>query len=65
MSFSHTNFSNDMMKETVKNQLEFFNSNQTKNIDWRIAQLKKLRTILKENEPLLYKAIYADFQKSV
>ncbi len=54
-----------MMKETVKNQLEFFNSNQTKNIDWRIAQLKKLRTILKENEPLLYKAIYADFQKSV
>jgi aldehyde dehydrogenase (NAD+) len=54
-----------MMKETVNDQLAFFNSNKTKNIDWRITQLKKLRTILKENEPLLYQAIYADFQKSV
>lgn len=53
------------MKETVNDQLAFFNSNKTKNIDWRITQLKKLRTILKENEPLLYQAIYADFQKSV
>jgi aldehyde dehydrogenase (NAD+) len=53
------------MKETVQDQLAFFNSNQTKNIDWRITQLKKLRTILTENEPILYQAIYADFQKSV
>lgn len=49
----------------VNEQLAFFNSNQTKNIDWRITQLKKLRAILKEHELLLYQAIYTDFQKSV
>lgn len=53
------------MKTIVTNQLNFFNSNQTKDIDWRIQQLKKLRTLLKENESLMYQAIYADFQKSV
>jgi aldehyde dehydrogenase (NAD+) len=65
MRFFITNIRNDMMKEIVKEQLDFFNTNQTKNIDWRVAQLKKLRTVLKENEKLLYQAIYADFQKSV
>lgn len=53
------------MKNIVEKQRAFFNFNQTKDIDWRIQQLKKLRTLLKENEPLLYQAIYTDFQKSV
>lgn len=53
------------MKALVTNQRSFFNTNQTKNLDWRITQLKKLRDLLKEHETLLYKAIYADFQKSV
>lgn len=48
----------------IKNQKEFFNSNQTKDVDYRIKQLKKLKSILKANEPKLYDAIYADFGKS-
>ncbi len=52
------------MKEIVAKQRKFFNSNQTKDIDFRIDQLKKFRRLIKENEPLLYKAIYSDFQKS-
>ena len=42
----------------------FFNSNQTKDIGFRIAKLKKIQCLLKENESLLYKAIYEDFGKS-
>jgi len=42
----------------------FFNSNQTKDIGFRIATLKKIQCLLKENERLLYKAIYEDFGKS-
>lgn len=52
------------MKDIVSKQREFFNSNQTKDIDFRIQQLKKFRSLLKENEPLLNQAIYTDFKKS-
>jgi len=48
----------------VKSQLDFFNTNETKNIDFRIAQLKKLKKVLKENETLMDAAIYKDFKKS-
>ena len=52
------------MEAIVKEQREFFNSNQTKTIDFRILQLKKLRKLLTDNESLLNQAIYADFKKS-
>lgn len=52
------------MEDIVKKQREFFNSNQTKTIDFRIQQLKKLRKLLTDNESLLNDAIYADFKKS-
>ncbi len=45
-------------------QQDFFNSNKTKNVSFRIEQLIKFRNILKENEELLFKAIYEDFGKS-
>lgn len=51
-------------KDIVNKQKVFFNSNQTKDIDFRIEQLKKLKTIIKNNEHLLNKAIYTDFKKS-
>ncbi len=51
-------------EQLIKNQRTFFNSNQTKNIGFRIQQLKKLKAILKQNEQLLYQAIYTDFKKS-
>lgn len=52
------------MKEIVNAQREFFNTGTTKNIDFRIGQLKKLYDVLKQNETLLNEAIYADFKKS-
>ena len=51
-------------KMIIEQQRAFFNSNQTKNVEFRIEQLKKIKSLLKENEDLLYKAIYEDFGKS-
>ena len=45
-------------------QKEFFLSNQTKPLKFRIKQLNILKTALKENEKYFYEAIYADFSKS-
>lgn len=47
-----------------KRQKDFFNDNKTKDVKFRIEQLKKIKRLLKENEELLYKAIAADFSKS-
>lgn len=52
------------MKALVDKQRKFFNTNSTKDIDFRIRQLKKLDALLKTNEKLLYDAIYQDFKKS-
>ncbi len=52
------------INEIIARQNDFFNSNQTKRLDFRIEQLKKIKSILKENEDLLYNAIYEDFRKS-
>ncbi|AUS06061.1 aldehyde dehydrogenase [Pseudotamlana carrageenivorans] len=48
----------------LKQQQAFFNSNSTKDVSFRITQLKKIETLLKSNEALLYQAIYEDFGKS-
>ena len=45
-------------------QQDFFNTNATKEISWRLEQLSKLENLLKQNEDLLYKAIKEDFEKS-
>src|SRR5678815_3341004 len=50
--------------EIVKRQRDFFNSDVTKSVDFRIEQLKKLQSLLHKNEQVLYKAIYDDFKKS-
>ncbi|NEW79573.1 MAG: aldehyde dehydrogenase [Gelidibacter sp.] len=52
------------IKDVLTQQQDFFNSNKTKNVSFRIAQLKKFKNVLKENEKLLYNAIYEDFGKS-
>lgn len=52
------------MNEIVLAQKAFFNSNKTKDIDFRIAQLKKLKRVLQENEERMEKAIFEDFSKS-
>ena len=50
--------------EIIKKQTDYFNSNQTKNIGFRIEQLKKLKFVIKNYELALYEAIYSDFKKS-
>ncbi len=52
------------IQEIYTKQQAFFNSNITKDVSFRIEQLKKFKKLLKENEDLLYKAIYEDFGKS-
>jgi aldehyde dehydrogenase (NAD+) len=52
------------IKELIQNQRDFFNTNKTKDISFRIEQLKKVKSVLKQNEQLLYNAIYEDFGKS-
>lgn len=52
------------IKDLIKQQQTFFNSNSTKNVSFRIEQLKKLENLLRANENLLYQAIYEDFGKS-
>jgi aldehyde dehydrogenase (NAD+) len=51
--------------EIIKLQREFFLDDKTKSVKFRLEQLIRFRQILKENEVLLYDAIYADFGKSV
>ncbi|MCB0457452.1 MAG: aldehyde dehydrogenase [Flavobacteriaceae bacterium] len=52
------------MQELIKRQRYFFNTNRTKGISFRLAQLKKLEIVLRQNEHLLCEAIYKDFKKS-
>ena len=53
----------DILK-IVNQQNTFFNSNTTKEVNFRIETLQKLKYLLKENEDKLYTAIYSDFKKS-
>ncbi len=48
----------------VDSQLKYFKTNITKDINFRVKQLKKLKAILLANESLLDEAIYKDFRKS-
>jgi aldehyde dehydrogenase (NAD+) len=52
------------IQNSIQSQKEFFNSNTTKDVYFRIETLKKLKFILKENKGKLYTAIYTDFKKS-
>jgi aldehyde dehydrogenase (NAD+) len=52
------------ISQIVESQHQFFNTNTTKQVGFRIEQLKKIKQLLKENEDLLYEAIYKDFKKS-
>jgi len=51
------------MKTIVENQRIYFNSNKTKSVSFRIEQLKKLKSVIKEHEEELTAAIFKDFQK--
>ncbi|MDP1678223.1 MAG: aldehyde dehydrogenase family protein [Bacteroidota bacterium] len=50
--------------ELISAQRIFFESGTTRNIGFRIAQLKKLDQVLRANEQLMLDAIYVDLKKS-
>ncbi len=50
--------------KTVENQRAYFLSEATKPIDFRVQQLKKLKTVLKAHEHEMIEGIYQDFKKS-
>ncbi|MCF6279108.1 MAG: aldehyde dehydrogenase [Flavobacteriaceae bacterium] len=52
------------MHQLIQQQRDFFNTNATKDIGFRKEQLQKLFDTIKNNEQLLYDAIYKDFKKS-
>jgi len=52
------------MKEIVQKQREFYNSNQTKSIAFRKAELIKLKEVIERNEPLIFEALKKDLNKS-
>ncbi|MBU3108533.1 aldehyde dehydrogenase [Clostridium gasigenes] len=52
------------IKETFEKQKEFYDTGKTKNIDFRISNLKKLRKIIKNNEELIIEALKKDLGKS-
>ena len=51
-------------QDITQAQRAFFNTNATKDPEFRIRQLKQLKSVLKANEKLLDEAIYKDFRKS-
>ncbi|GEQ86047.1 aldehyde dehydrogenase [Patiriisocius marinistellae] len=52
------------MEQIISSQRNFFNTHQTKDLAFRVAQLDKLSQLLKTNQEALDEAIYADFKKS-
>lgn len=54
----------DPIQVAVDRQRAFFRSKTSLPIEYRLEQLKKLQSVLRENEQALYDAIYNDFGKS-
>lgn len=52
------------MKQLVEIQRAYFNSHETKKLDFRIKQLLKLKKAILEYEQDIFDALYADFKKS-
>ena len=53
----------ESIQKTIQKQRAFFNTGKTKDVGFRIAQLKKLRIALEANEAEIEKAMLADFGK--
>jgi aldehyde dehydrogenase (NAD+) len=54
----------DQVRIAVEKQREFFNSHKTKDVDFRISQLKILRKAIYAYEDKLYDALWKDLHKS-
>lgn len=54
----------NLITQTLNNQKQFFNTNTTKDIQFRIQQLKILKNALQINENKILEALYKDLGKS-
>jgi len=54
-----------IISDILKKQDEFIKSFQPRDIKFRVSQLKKLKQAVKDNEQLIYDALWADLKKSV
>ncbi|HEY9802376.1 MAG TPA: aldehyde dehydrogenase [Leptolyngbyaceae cyanobacterium] len=52
------------VRQIITEQKEFFCTGKTKNIDFRISQLQKLKQAITDNQPQIFKALKADLHKS-
>lgn len=52
------------LKSVVEKQKEFFNTDETKSVGYRISMLRKLENVIKENEKQILSALYEDLSKS-
>ncbi|MEC3908770.1 aldehyde dehydrogenase [Tamlana sp. 2201CG12-4] len=54
----------DTIAHIIKNQREFFKTQQTKTISYRLTFLKSLKQEIENNEQLIFDALKKDFKKS-
>ncbi len=50
--------------KVIEEQKQFFRTGQTKNVNFRVEQLQKLKQAITENQPVIIKALKADLNKS-
>ena len=52
------------LKNIIKSQRDFFNTNTTKSVEYRLQMLQRLKKIINANEEKILSALYNDLSKS-
>ena len=52
------------LKSIIKNQRNFFNTNATKSVEYRLRMLQRLKKIISDNEDKILSVLYKDLSKS-
>ena len=52
------------LKDIINNQRDFFNTNATKSVKYRIKMLQRLKEAIRNNEVAILSALYKDLLKS-
>ena len=52
------------LKSIIKNQRNFFNTNATKSVEYRLRMLQRLKKIISDNEDKILSVLYKDLLKS-
>jgi len=55
---------NKELKSIIKNQRNFFNTNATKSVEYRLRMLQRLKKIISDNEDKIISVLYKDLSKS-